>query len=249
MIKKIKNYFYELGLLIRSVPSLVLAVFILTVFSMNLLANKSINLPIDWLALDCGMIISWVCFLIMDIITKHFGPKAATELSVIATLLNLAACLIFFAVSLIDGQWSASFVGGDGNNTVINNALDRTFGGTWYVIIGSAFAFLISSAVNNFTNFLVGKAFKNSDKYSVYVLRSYISTALGQFVDNFVFSLLVSHFFFGWSVLECITCSLTGMAVELLCEAVFARLGYKICQKWKNNKVGEEYLAYRLEKK
>ena len=246
---RIKKYFYELGLLTRSVPPIVLALFILTVFSMNLLANKSINLPVDWLALDCGMLISWVCFLIMDIITKHFGPKAATELSVIATLLNLAACFVFYVVSLIDGEWSASFVTGSNSSAVINNALDRTFGGTWYVIIGSAIAFILSAAVNNFSNYLIGKVFKNSDKYSVYITRSYISTALGQFVDNLAFSFLVSHFFFGWSILQCITCSLTGMAVELLCEVLFSRLGYKISTNWKKNKVGAEYLAYRLEKK
>ena len=46
--------------LLRSVPSLFLTLFAASVVIMNLLANKSINLPWDWLALDCGIIVSWV---------------------------------------------------------------------------------------------------------------------------------------------------------------------------------------------
>ena len=56
---------------------------------MNILANKSINLGVSWLALDCGIIVSWVTFLIMDVIVKHFGPKAATEISILAIIINL----------------------------------------------------------------------------------------------------------------------------------------------------------------
>lgn len=50
----------ELKLLLRSVPSLTVTVFIVATISMNLLANKSINLPFSWLALDCGIIVSWI---------------------------------------------------------------------------------------------------------------------------------------------------------------------------------------------
>lgn len=247
-MQKLKNYFYEIRLLIRSVPSFIFSLFVLSVFCMNLLANKSISLPFDWLALDCGMLISWFAFLSMDIITKHFGPKAATELSVIATALNLLFCIIFFIVSKIPGVWSHSYV--NGNENIINHALNNTFGGTWFVIFGSTVAFLLSALVNNFTNFLVGKAFKkNSDSFKAYTVRCYISTALGQFVDNLTFSLIVSHFFFDWSLLQCVTCSITGMIFELICEAVFSKTGYKICKKWEEEQIGQEYLKYRLEKK
>lgn len=247
-MQKLKNYFYEIRLLIRSVPSFIFSLFVLSVFSMNLLANKSISLPFDWLALDCGMLISWFAFLSMDIITKHFGPKAATELSIIATALNLLFCIIFFIVSKIPGVWSHSYI--NSSQAIINNALNNTFGGTWFVIFGSTVAFLLSALVNNFTNFLVGKAFKkNSDSFKAYTVRCYVSTALGQFVDNLTFSLIVSHFFFGWSLLQCVTCSITGMVFELICEAVFSKTGYKICKKWEEEQIGQEYLKYRLEKK
>lgn len=243
MLQKLKNEIFEFRLLLKSVPMLTIALFIASVLSMNLLANKSISLPVDWLALDCGIIVSWFAFLTMDIITKHFGPKGATQISFLAIIINLIFCLIFFIAGVIPGVWGESFV--EGSQNAINNALDNTFKGTWYVLLGSTFAFCVSAIVNNFSNWGIGKLCKkNPDGIGSYILRSYISTAIGQFVDNIIFALVVSHFFFGWTILQCVTCALTGMAVELLCEALFSFFGYKITRRWKDERVGEEYLNY-----
>ena len=241
MSKKITREILEWKTLLRSVPSLFLAVFALCLVLMNLLANKSINLPWDWLALDCGIIVSWISFLCMDIATKHFGAKAANMLSVTAVLLNLFACLIFFLASLIPGIWGEAYV--EGSESVIVYALDHTFGGTWYVLLGSSIAFIVSAIINNLLNAAIGRAFRrNPDGFGAYACRSYVSTAAGQFADNLVFALLVSHFFFGWSLLQCITCALTGMVVELLCEVVFSPAGYAVSRRWKRDHVGEQYL-------
>lgn len=244
MGKRLKREFREFGCVLKCVPAWVSVLFVMAVFSMNLLANKSISLPVDWLALDCGIIVSWISFLAMDMVTKHFGPKAATQLSVFATFVNLLFCLLLFFGSLIPGVWGESFV--EGSETIINGALDNTVGGTWYVLLGSTVAFLVSALVNNFSNWGIGKLFKkNPDGLLAYVLRSYVSTAIGQFLDNLTFALLVSHFFFGWSLLQCVTCALTGMVAELLCEAVFFYVGYAVCKKWKKDGVGEEYFRLR----
>ena len=242
--RKLKSELQEFRVLLKSVPSLVVTLFIMSVFAMNLLANKSINIPIDWLALDCGIIVSWFAFFTMDILTKRFGPKASTEITVLAIAVNLFFCLLLYLGSLIPGVWSESYV--DGSQTVIIGALDKTFGGTWYVVIGSTVAFLVSAIVNNLSNFGIGKLFKkNPDGLCAYVMRTYISTAIGQFLDNLVFALLVSHFFFGWTITQCLTCAATGMLVELLCEAVFFYPGFAITRRWKRNGVGEEYLNLR----
>lgn len=136
MKQKIKNQFKEFTLLLKSVPSVFLSLFVLSVVAMNLLANKSINIPVEWLALDCGIIVSWVAFLTMDVLTKHFGPKASTQISVFALIINLITCLLLFIVSVIPGVWGESFV--EGSENIINSALDNTFGGTWYVVLGSS---------------------------------------------------------------------------------------------------------------
>lgn len=244
MIKRIKKELNEFNILLKSVPAIVTVLFIMSVFSMNLLANKSISIPWDWLALDCGIFVSWFAFFTMDIVTKHFGPKAANELTVLAIAVNLFFCLLLFIGSVVPGEWGESYV--EGSEEIINGALNGTFGGTWYVVLGSTVAFLISAIVNNFSNFAIGKLFKkNPDGLTAYVLRAYVSTALGQFIDNLTFALLVSHFFFGWTLLQCVTCAVTGMLVELLCEAVFFYPGFAITRRWKRDSIGEKYLKLR----
>lgn len=242
--KKIKSEINEFCVLLKSVPALVLALFIVSVFSMNLLANKSIDISVDWLALDCGIIVSWFAFFTMDILTKRFGPKASTEITVLAIAVNLSFCLLLYLGSLIPGVWGESYV--EGSEEIINGALDNTFGGTWYVVMGSTVAFLASAIVNNLTNYGIGKLFKkNPDGLVAYVMRAYVSTAIGQFLDNLVFALIVSHFFFGWTITQCLTCALTGMVAEMLCEAVFFYPGFAITRRWKRQGVGDEYLNLR----
>lgn len=247
MKAKIKHEIRELNILLRSIPSPIVTLFAISVITMNLLANKSIALPVDWLALDSGIIISWISFLSMDIITKYFGPKAATEVSVFVVMINLAVCLFFFLAGMMPGMWGEAYV--DGSESLINGALNHTISGTWYVLFGSTIAFLTSAAVNNFLNYAIGKAItSNPDGFGTYAVRTYISTAVGQFCDNFVFALIVSHFFFGWTLLQCVTCSFTGMIVELLCEAVFSPVGFNVCQKWKRENVGMEYFELKKSK-
>lgn len=244
--KRLVKEWNEFCALMRSVPSVVVVLFVLSVFSMNLLANKSINLPVQWLALDCGIFVSWFAFFTMDVLTKRFGPKAATEITVLAIVINLFFCLLLFIGSSVSGTWGESYV--EGSEDVLNNALDRTFGGTWYIVLGSTAAFLASAIINNFSNYAIGKIFrKNPDGIAAFVMRTYVSTAVGQFTDNLIFALLVSHFFFDWSIVQCLTCAVTGMLAELLCEVIFLYPGFAITKRWKNNAVGEEYLNLRRE--
>ena len=93
--------------LVQTVPPLLVSLMILSVVGMNLLANKSIDTGVDWLALDGGILFSWLTFLSMDVLTHCYGPKAATALSFTALVLNLFMALIFFLASRIPGVFSA----------------------------------------------------------------------------------------------------------------------------------------------
>ena len=123
-MKKLKELFSAFVILERSLPSAVTALFVVSVVAMNLLANKSIDTHTTWLALDCGIIFSWVIFLLMDTVTKRFGPKAANLLAVAALAANLFIALMLFIASVIPGVWSESFE--EGAEDVINRALDNT---------------------------------------------------------------------------------------------------------------------------
>ena len=225
-MKKTVSDFREM---LKTVPPLLLTLTVLSVVGMNLLANKSINTGLDWLALDCGIILSWLTFLTLDILTHCYGPRAATLFSVFALIINLFMAGIFFLASRIPGVWGESFV--EGSEDVINAALDNTFAGTWFIILGSSVAFLVSAFVNNFLNYGIGRLLRKREGFGRFALRSYVSTFIGQFVDNLVFAMLVSRIFFGWTTLQCFTCAATGAVCELLFEVVFSPVGYRIAKR------------------
>lgn len=229
----------QTSILLRSIPATVVALFVVSVVCMNLLANKTL-LQLPWIALDGGILISWLSFMCMDIVTKHFGPSASNRLSFFAVGINLLTCLIFFVASIIPSTANDY------------TAFNEIFGGTWFILLGSTIAFLLSAVINNMLNFTVGKAFKkNPDSKFAYAMSAYVSTFIGQFFDNFVFSVIVFVGFapvfwdgFSWTVLQCCTCALTGALAELIMEIVFSPIGYKIVVKWKEKSIGKEYLDY-----
>ena len=229
----------EIKILLRSIPATVVTLFAVSVVCMNLLANKTL-LQLDWIALDGGILISWLSFMCMDIITKHFGPRASTIISVHAATINLLTCLIFFVASAIP------------SNANDYSAFDGIFGGTWFVLLGSTVAFLASAVINNLLNHTIGKCFhRKPDGKMAYAMRTYISTFIGQFLDNFIFSVIVFVFFaplfwdgFSWTVLQCAACALTGAVAELIMEIVFSPIGYRITKKWRADNVGKEYFDY-----
>ena len=71
----LKKSYIKMKILLRSIPATTVTLFVVSVVCMNLLANKTL-LQLDWIALDGGILISWLSFMCMDIITRHFGPKA-----------------------------------------------------------------------------------------------------------------------------------------------------------------------------
>ena len=234
---RLKNEMYRSSVLLRSIPATVMTLFVVSVICMNLLANKTL-LQLDWIALDGGILISWLSFMCMDVTTKHFGPGASNRISVLAAGINLLTCLIFFIASIIPSS--------AGDYTVFN----EIFGGTWFILLGSTIAFLSSAVINNMLNHMIGRAFKkNPDGKLAYAMRTYVSTLVGQFFDNLIFSLIVFVGFapifwdgFSWTVLQCTMCALTGAVAELVMEIAFSPIGYRIVKGWKKNSVGKEYL-------
>ena len=232
----------ETIILLRNIPATVVSLFVVSVICMNLLANKTL-VQTYWIALDGGILISWLSFMCMDIITKYFGPKASNKIAVLASAINLLTCMIFYIVSIIPSQADDY------------TAFNEIFGGTWFILLGSTIAFLTSAMINNFLNWGIGKAFrKHPDGMLSYAASTYISTFVGQFMDNFIFSIIVFVFFapifwdgFCWTFLQCATCALTGAVAELIMEILFSPIGYRILMRWKEENVGEEYLIYMEE--
>ena len=240
-MNKLKNLFTETKVLLRSVPGVIFGLYLVALVLMNLLANKSIvNLP--YLALDCGILVSWMIFTVMDLTTKYFGLRAANILTVVGLFLNLILSLILLLTGAISGMWGESF-NVAGAESVINTALDNTFKGNWLIILGSSASFFVSAITNNLLNHFIGKVLKK-DNFISFAARTYASTFIGQFIDNLLFALLISVHLFGWTISQCLTCALTGAVVELLFEVVFSPIGYRVVRSWDSSDVGRQYFEF-----
>ena len=152
-----KRELEDYKVLLRSIPSLNITLFVVSVIAMNLLANKEL-FSTPWLALDCGFTLSWISFLCMDMICKHFGAKPAVKISILALAINLLVCGLFKLMSLTPGMWGEFY---STEMTEVNDALNATFGGSWYVVLGSSTAMLVSALVNAVINALIGKRLTN----------------------------------------------------------------------------------------
>ncbi len=233
----------EYTILLRSIPSMVIAAFVLSVVLMNLLAGRELYRS-DYFCLNCGLALSWVSFLCMDCICKRFGARAAARVSFFAMAVNVFCAILFWLLMQTPGRWAGYYAANDpAVGEMIHAGIDATFAGAWYIVLGSSVALMASSVVNAFANQWIGERSDNG-KYSGFALRSLVSTCLAQFVDNFVFSAMVSHVFFGWTWTQVLICSITSMIIELAFEAVFSPLGYRVSKSWEKDNVGESYIDW-----
>lgn len=231
-------------ILLRSVPGLITTLFCISVVVMNLMANKII-LNSSYVAIDGGFLLSWIPFLCMDIITKRYGPKAATKLNILALIINLLFVGVFALVSATQIDIGAEF-----NQGNIYEAFNSVFGCNWFVLLGSSTAFLVSGIINNILNWLIGGLFKrNYNSKAEYFTRTYVSTFIGQFVDNLLFGVIVFMIFapiywgYSLSIIQCIGSAIAGALLELLMEVIFSPIGYKISKKWEKENVGQDYIS------
>ena len=245
IMEEVKEY----KLLLKNIPALLLAAFCLAVVLMNTLANKTI-VSTSWIDIDGGILCAWLIFMAMDLTAQHFGPRAATKMSLVGLAVNLLVCAIFGLASIINvggGAWSPAWnYPTEESFNVANEAVNSLFAGSWQVLLASSVAFIVSALVNNTMNWSIGRLFQRKDApRTEYITRAYISTMLGQFVDNWIFNFLLFIVLFKdptWNLLSVTTCASLGALVELMMEIVFSPFGYKIVKRWKYEKVGQTYI-------
>ena len=233
--------------MLRNVPSLIVAVFCVSVVVMNLMASKTIVITDPaWFGVTGGILISWAPFLCMDILNKAYGAKVATKINILALGVNLACVALFELVARIQ-------VGGDPETYL---AFNSTFKQTWQILVASSIAFLVSGVINNILNAGIARLFKEDpDGKNAYMARSYGSTIIAQFIDNFIFTALAFLVFFklsvgssfGWTIYTVLGSATFNAILELVMEVIFSPIGYRVCKKWKEESVGKEYFDF-LEK-
>jgi uncharacterized integral membrane protein (TIGR00697 family) len=258
-LKKIKiwfidtlKWFYDFHdgkMLLRSIPGVVTMLFIMATITMNLAANKIvwsgiyIN-DIPFVSITGGIFLSWAVFLVMDIVTKTYGTKAAIKLTVLGALVNAIAVIFLALIALFTAKYP--FEGA-------SNIFDTLFGfeahaapQPWQILISSTIAYIISGIINAIINGLFGKIFKkNLDGKLAFYCRSYVSTIFGQFVDNFIYGALAFADFVKFYTFPTLICiALVGALIELFFEVFFSPISYRISKKWHSEGVVKDYFDY-----
>lgn len=231
-----KKIIEEYKVLLRSVPAFITSFFILATVLMNLSASKIVYNAFN-VAVTGGVLLSWVPFLCMDSVTKRFGARAAILLNILSALGNLFAVVFLAVVAAIPTPGSDY------------TAFNSTFGCVWFIALSSTIAFVVSGIVNSLLNAAIGKLFKkNPDGKLAFFTRAYISTFIGQALDNFIFMAGVYYIFapIYWNmslpVLTCVGTAIVGGLLELLVEVVFSPIGYVASKRWAEEGVGQEYV-------
>lgn len=225
---KIKTFFHNYFQDLRKIPSVALVLFVVTLVVMNILANKTIYQN-DYIAIDGGVVITWIVILIGDLVTVTYGPKVCIKMNAFAIVINLLCSAIFSLVSHIPTSKDYS-------------AFMEVLGGTWFIIISSTIAFLISSTLDSFMNYGIGKLFKDPLSRGAVRCRSYVSTVISAIIDNLIFNIFAFMVFapifwngFHWTFVQCLCCSLLYGAIELAIEVVIFPLTYKLFTYLKNH--------------
>lgn len=231
-----KKIIEEYKVLLRSVPAFVTSFFILATVLMNLAASKIVFNAFN-VAVTGGFLLSFVPFLCMDTVVKRFGARAAILLNILSALGNLFAVVFLAVVAAIPTPGSDY------------TAFNSTFGCVWFIALSSTVAFVVSGVVNSLLNAAIGKIFKkNPDGKLAFFTRAYVSTFIGQALDNFIFMAGVYCVFapIYWNmslpVSTCVGTAIMGGFFELLVEVIFSPIGYISSKKWATEHVGQEYV-------
>lgn len=239
LVKWLENEVKVSRVLFRNVPGVVMSLYLLSTVLMNLLASVAI-VNTSWLALDAGIFVSFIGFLFADMIVKRFGAKAAIRMTVLGFLVNIGTAILFTIVAFIANA--------SGQYYPLADYATLT---QWWIIGASATAFLVSGILDAVVHHIILKAFKRSREGIVaHAASAWGSTFLGQFVDNLLFGLLFTFpaSMIGlWgmepmTLLALIGFALAGGVVELSCQVIFTPWGYRVAERWRARKVGQEYL-------
>lgn len=243
----LKKDWHETKVLFKCLPALPFALLCVTLIVMNFLANKGVNIPepiSNFFSADSAIFISWIGFLAGDMMVKCFGTKAAIKVNIAAILIQLCAIGMFSIGAAIPGSYWNSV----GDATATFNEL---FLVQFWPCFGGTMAFALATIIDSILSSFLLKRFKNRTSFKAYAVASYVSTGLGQLLDNMFFALFFSMWQ-GWFcganavgdvLLHLLGFSAIGMVVELIGQAILSPIGFKLTKSWRKRGVGTEYIA------
>ena len=234
-MKQIKKVVADYKLLLQNVPTGMTLFFVVSTLLMNLAASKIIFNAFN-VAVTGGFILSWAPFLAMDTVTKRFGARASIMLNILSAAFNVFAVIFLWIVAAVPTETPYP-------------EFNYIYSGVWFIVVSSTLAFIISGVVNSLINAAIGKLFQNKTSAIEFYSRSYVSTFVGQAIDNFLFIfgvyVLAAPKFWGLEPMPILTClgtAIVGGLFELIAEIVLSPAGFKIVKNWEEANVGHDYI-------
>lgn len=188
---------------------------------MNILCMKSLSFGSSVIICDGGLLISWMVFLISNVITEVWDEKTAIKLSsfvaILSFLFMLLARLEVLIPTLPEYHEQAE-------------AFARIFSNGPRTIISSATAFWVGNVINVHIIYRIKVRLERAgkDRGILFFFRASFSTLIGQLVDNALFMTLafapvgLSVYEMRW--VDIFTSVLSGTVIELVVESFFVPL-------------------------
>ncbi len=246
----LKQDWHETKVLFKGIPAIPFAMVCMSFILMNILATVPLYNE-SWIAGDAGIIVSWMAFLFGDMFVKRYGAKGSIKIQLASLVIALFTLGILAAGSAIESAlWGTNAL------SLFSWKFDMEHGAvTLWTLGASAAAFIISNIFNSLISDRILRKFKDKTSFKAYATAAYVSTFIGQFVDNIIFAMLFTYIAsrnpqmqIAWALqpitlLATVTCAITGGILELLLEVIFSPIGFKVAERWRKEGIGAEYIA------
>ena len=194
---------------------LLVSIYATTSVVMNIFANKALSFGTSIIIMDGGLLISWLAFAIPNIILEVYGTKLAKTVSYIVATISFTIFILGYIITKIPtlpsyAEQSTHFA------YIFDNGIR--------VIISSSIAFIIGGLINIHIIDAMKSKIKNDNAFKFF-MRAFLSSVVGQFVDNFLFQFLafapIGLSLYEMKFIDIWTAVISSTVIEVLIESIF----------------------------
>lgn len=199
----------------NSILFTLIAIYAVSAICSNFFSVKPLSFSFPFIVMDGGLLISWLPFFVSNIITETYGKDVAKTLTISMTIVSLFVSILAVIISFIP---TLSIYEEQAKHFAF------VFDNSIRVTIASLLSFFLANIahINILDN--MKKHTKNDSCFS-YLLRTFISGFLGQFIDNGVFEFLafakVGLTSFEMEYFDIFTATLCSTIIEMVFHMIF----------------------------
>lgn len=239
---KLRSIWQGARLVTSAIPGPAVATYVLALTYMNLFAIK--EFPVGPLVIiDCAFLLSWVPFMLTNVISKVLDIHAAISLAIFAGTSNLMFSLLLWFVTRIPTSFGMFSV-----DSGVQFQIEAILGSHFLVIFGSVLALFAGVTMKCIVVWLIDKKQQALKKDPMCIPCFYgqaiISSMIGQLVDNLIFTFFVGNLLLHWNILKILASVIVKTLIEVIMEILCLPLGYIQVQQWNADRIGIDYMKF-----